>query len=229
MRKSLVVFFLFFISALLFSEVIILEKGEKIVGKIIKMDEDTITVLTQKEEMVFDRDKIKSIFRTEDDYNDSLKKEVKNETKNKEPSDGNLIKNGNFTNDSYWKIWGTTATYSKYSIVNATAHIEINEYFENSYIEFYQDNLYLEKNTLYIIKFQAKASPNIDIKVIMKQMDGKNNTYFEKKIILTDNMKEFEYSFRMKNVLDPNVGLFFEFKFEKCKIYIDNVEIKKKL
>ena len=75
MKIFLIFFFLIYTYSFLFSEVIILENGKKIIGKIIKMDADTITVLTQNSEMVLDRDKIISIYRSEQDYNESVKKE----------------------------------------------------------------------------------------------------------------------------------------------------------
>ncbi len=87
-------------------EVLVLENGDIIDGKIIKMDEDTITVITKNKEIVIDRDKVIHTFRSIDDYNKSLK------TENKIVEKGNLVAewlfNGNTNDTSGYKLHGKT-------------------------------------------------------------------------------------------------------------------------
>lgn len=90
-------------------EILILENGKIIDGKIIKMDEDTLTVITKNKEMVIDRDKIIHTFRSIDDYNKFLK------TENKVTEKGNLIAewlfNGNANDTSGNNLHGHVLGY----------------------------------------------------------------------------------------------------------------------
>ena len=76
MKKLIVTLILFLIIiSQLFSEILILKNGKEIKGKIIKMDEDTITVITKKEEIVIERDNIKITFFDENEYKKVLEAE----------------------------------------------------------------------------------------------------------------------------------------------------------
>ncbi len=59
-----------------YSEVIILNSGSVISGKIIKMDEDTMTILSDFGEFVVDRDQIKKFFYTQEEYDADKRKEL---------------------------------------------------------------------------------------------------------------------------------------------------------
>lgn len=90
----------------LFSEVIVLKDESIIKGKIIKLDEDNITVIGSFGEMVIERDNIKMQYQNETQYNEALeklKKVEENKTivlktqiillKNKEVIKGSIIEN----------------------------------------------------------------------------------------------------------------------------------------
>jgi len=81
MRKNILslLLLLLFVSYFAHGEVLVIDNGSILNGKIIKMDEDTMTILSEFGEMVIDRDKIKRIYQNMDEYN--KEKEVKTETK----------------------------------------------------------------------------------------------------------------------------------------------------
>ena len=88
MHKKLFLFTLLLTCYFINSEVIILDNGKIIDGKIIKLDEDIITVITKNKEIIIDRDAITHIFTSTADYNNYKKSlEKNNETTEK----GNLI------------------------------------------------------------------------------------------------------------------------------------------
>ena len=88
MKKSLFKFFLVFtfvfLSDLLFSEVLLLRDGSLLKGKIIKMNEDSFTVLTNFGEMVIDRVTVQQMFSSEEDYQKFIKKESSSNLKNED-------------------------------------------------------------------------------------------------------------------------------------------------
>ncbi len=86
MKKTIFVFILLFIIiAFILSEVIIMKNEKVINGKIINMNDDTITVITKTEEMVINKYDVKNIYYNEADYLKSIK------TKEKETKENNII------------------------------------------------------------------------------------------------------------------------------------------
>lgn len=67
MLKKILLLIILLNCFLIYPEVLILENSDIIDGKIIKMDEDTLTVITKNKEIIIDRDKILQTFRSLDD------------------------------------------------------------------------------------------------------------------------------------------------------------------
>ena len=85
LKKLVYTVTLLFCITTLFAEVVLLKDGSIIKGKIIKMNEDIITVLSNYGEMVIDRSQVVNTYFDEDAYYKSLntteKKEVVTEKK----------------------------------------------------------------------------------------------------------------------------------------------------
>ncbi len=94
-RKIFIIIFLFLIGMFIFSEVIVMKDKRVINGKIIKMNEDTVTVITKKEEIVIDRENIRMIYNSEKEYEENKKKDkdinVKTKEVNKEDTEAPYI------------------------------------------------------------------------------------------------------------------------------------------
>ena len=82
MKQIFYIFFLFIIVTLILSEVIVMKNNNVINGKVIKMDEDTITVITKTKEIVIDKDDVIKIYYSEKEYEEDRKK-LNNKTENK--------------------------------------------------------------------------------------------------------------------------------------------------
>ncbi len=65
---------------MIFGEVLLLKDGSVIKGKIIKMDEDNLVVLSEYGEMIIDRTKINNTFFDESEYYESIKKKNREES-----------------------------------------------------------------------------------------------------------------------------------------------------
>ncbi|HNZ27918.1 MAG TPA: hypothetical protein PKK13_11905 [Spirochaetota bacterium] len=73
MKKILIAIFILLLNAfVIFPEVIILKDGSIIKGKIIKLDEDNITVLGSYEEIIIERNNIKKQYQSEAEYKKEL-------------------------------------------------------------------------------------------------------------------------------------------------------------
>lgn len=80
MKKGfLVLIMVLSVTAFAFAEVIILKDDSVIKGKIIKLDEDIITVIGSFGEMVIERDNIKKMYSSDKEYNEELEEKKKKE------------------------------------------------------------------------------------------------------------------------------------------------------
>ncbi|HPO50800.1 MAG TPA: hypothetical protein PLO89_10790 [Spirochaetota bacterium] len=66
--RFFILFLIFFGANFIFGEVFLLKNGDVITGKNIKMDEDTVFVLTSYGEISLDRENIENIFSDEEQY-----------------------------------------------------------------------------------------------------------------------------------------------------------------
>ncbi|MBN2544831.1 MAG: hypothetical protein JXB50_03475 [Spirochaetes bacterium] len=82
MKKIFILMLILFCSITIFAEVISLKNGEKIKGKIISADDNSITVETSFGKMVIDKEKIETII-----YDDSKISEKEESKKNKDDDD----------------------------------------------------------------------------------------------------------------------------------------------
>lgn len=78
--KIFIFVLLLFIVTFIFSEVIIMKDDRVIDGKIIKMDEDTITVITKTKEIIIDKEDVLKIYYNERDYEEDKAKNNRKET-----------------------------------------------------------------------------------------------------------------------------------------------------
>ena len=134
LKKLVYTVTLLFCITTLFAEVVLLKDGSIIKGKIIKMNEDIITVLSNYGEMVIDRSQVVNTYFDEDAYYKSLntteKKEVVTEKKSKGKDDsyfenlskttGKMKVNCNLTSTIYYinfdafVIWANTVLGLKF-------------------------------------------------------------------------------------------------------------------
>ncbi len=106
MKKTVFIFILLFIKiALIISEIIIMKNDRIINGKIIKMDEDTITVVTKTYEMVIDKDEIKNIYQNESDYQKSLKTKDSEKKENSIAYEEKNFKANEKLEEKYWQLF----------------------------------------------------------------------------------------------------------------------------
>ena len=98
MRKSNLLIIIIFLIIILTNEVLILKNGEKLIGKIIKMDEDTMTVYTKEGEFIIDRDDILEFYKDEKAYQNRQRSNQLNGS-NKNVNKMIFVKGANF----YWE------------------------------------------------------------------------------------------------------------------------------
>ena len=104
MKRKIFIFCLVFLFSVatffLFSEVLVLKNGDVIRGKLIKMDEDTMTIVSEKGEFIIDRDEINYIYEGEEFYKSkysTLKKNiVEKETETANGNEMIFVKGGTF-------------------------------------------------------------------------------------------------------------------------------------
>ena len=102
MKKNLFIFFLLpFFIAFIFSEVIVMKDNRAINGKIIKMDEDTMTVITKTKEIVIDKEDVVKIYYSAKDYEEEKKTKMNQkiiyEEKNQKASEKQ--------EEKYWRLF----------------------------------------------------------------------------------------------------------------------------
>jgi len=123
-------------------------------------------------------------------------------------SDKNIIKNGNFTNKDSWTInIGPEYGYSEasFDVLNNKATINVIKIGHMWEPNLTQYGITLVEGTNYRITFEASASANRKIGVIIQMTGGNYDTYFEKEINLTTTSQSFTYDFKMISPSDENV------------------------
>ncbi|GIW48808.1 MAG: hypothetical protein KatS3mg079_284 [Caloramator sp.] len=167
--------------------------------------------------------------------------EINNDDNNSGNDDGAMIKNGEFaegTNNWIHFMANWEGAYSTFNVENGEAKIHID--FEGT--EFWstqlaQEGLKIEKGKTYVISFDARASIDRKIQVIIEQNGGAYTKYLEPQVAdLTNEMKRFTFEFTMNNETDPNAHIVFalgridgnKFPLQSHDVYIDNVVLEVK-
>jgi len=127
----------------------------------------------------------------------------------------NLVANGTFTTKDNWS-WNTGSSYGNsqgdFNVSNNKATLNVTTIGSNPWEpQLVQNGITLVEGMNYKITFEASASANRKIGVVIQKAGGEYDTYFEKEIDLTTTTQLFEYEFKMKNPSDESGRIGFNF------------------
>lgn len=161
-----------------------------------------------------------NIWLQENDYNYSKLSSKFNKTSQEKQ---NLI-----PQDSIWNLEQHEGAKAKYKNEKNVSKIIIEENGKaNWHIQLNKPNLSLKENTIYTLRFSAKANKNANISVSLMQAHSPwQNSGFSSQISLTNKFQDFEFSF-MPNETDQNLRINFgEMGFlQGSQIEIKNISL----
>ena len=140
----------------------------------------------------------------------------------------NLIDNGDFSAaDAGWGNYiHTSMATAAYATDDGVLHASISDGgSETWHIQWYQQNLVIEKGTSYRMVFDAWADAERTLDAEVGMQSSPYDTFLDEIVALTAESKTFELDFTMKRNTHRESRLNFNFGTSDHDVYIDNVEL----
>lgn len=171
-----------------------------------------------------------------DNYDENVKKPIKEVVLRDPDAKGNYINNGDFsvdeslTDDADWKFMTALEGEATASIANKTMTVDTTKEGTVDYsVQLVQAGVPLKKGATYEVSFDAKAAEAREMNVAIKAPDRGYTAYMSQNVDLTTEYKTYTYDFIMESDDDANGRLEYNMgsKGSTAAIDIKNVKIKK--
>lgn len=133
--------------------------------------------------------------------------------------------NGEFLdNQHYWSNYTNTGSQASFTVENNSLIANIvNGGTKPSDVQYFQQNILIEKGKTYDILFDASATQIRTINIGVNKASGDNPGYFSKIFTLTTSMQHFIYTATMTNETDWLSRFFIELGGQNVNVKMDNI------
>ena len=146
----------------------------------------------------------------------------------------NMIEDGGFDKGTAWAVFSTNGGSGSTSVEDGEMHVSVRDTGDVEHgVQIYYDGFSMTEGTEYEFSFDARS--NVERTVAARiQINGSDyHAYFEEHVGLTTEMKNYTFSFKMKEASDPAPRLCFNMgtqdadgkKYTDNDVYFDNMKL----
>ena len=139
--------------------------------------------------------------------------------------DGNLIEDGGFDNGTAWAVFSTNGGSGSTSVESGEMHVSVRDTGDVEHgVQTYYDGFSISEGAEYEFSFDARSNVERTIAARIQINGSDYHAYFEEHVGLTTEMKNYSFTFKMKEASDPAPRLCFNVGTQDAdgKHYTDN-------